>query len=51
VTSSQRSHEVEAEDGRIDVMDCVGPFYPKIIVFYVLSPGDNLVFVLLLRPI
>jgi hypothetical protein len=28
----------------------VGPFYPKIIVFYVLCPMGNLVFSLLLGP-
>jgi hypothetical protein len=35
---------VEAEDGRVDVMGCVGPFYSKIIVFCVLGPRGNLVF-------
>jgi hypothetical protein len=29
---------------------CVGPFYPKIIIFYVLCPKGNLVFSLLLGP-
>jgi hypothetical protein len=37
VASSQMLRRVEAEDGRIDAMDCVGPFYPKIIVFSVLG--------------
>jgi hypothetical protein len=42
---------VEADDGWVDAMGCVGPFYPKIIVFYVLGPRGNLVFSLLLGPI
>jgi hypothetical protein len=42
---------VEADDGWVDAMGCVGPFYPKTIVFYVLGPRGNLVFSLLLGPI
>jgi hypothetical protein len=34
---------VEGEDGLVDAMGCVGPFYPKIVVFYVLSHMANLV--------
>jgi hypothetical protein len=44
VALSQRLHRVEAEDGRVDAICCVGPFYPKIIVFYVLGPRGNFVF-------
>jgi hypothetical protein len=40
----QRLRRVEAEDGRVDVTGCVGPFYPKIIVFSVLDSRGNLVF-------
>jgi hypothetical protein len=35
---------VEAEDGRFDATGCVGPFYHKITVFYVLERRGNLVF-------
>jgi hypothetical protein len=51
VASSRRLRRVEAEDGRIDAMDCVGLFYPKITILYVLGPRGNLVFSLLLGPI
>jgi hypothetical protein len=51
VASSQRLHRVEAEDGWVDVMGCVRPFYPKIIDLYVLGLRCNLVFSLLLGPI
>jgi hypothetical protein len=44
VASSWRVRRVEAEDGRVDETGCVGPFYPKIIIFYVLGPRGNLVF-------
>jgi hypothetical protein len=37
-------HRDEGEDGWVDAMACVGPFYPKIIIFYVLGPRGNLVF-------
>jgi hypothetical protein len=44
VASSQRSRGVEVEDGWIDTMGYVGPFYPKITIFYVLGPSSSLVF-------
>jgi hypothetical protein len=44
VASSRRLRRVEAENGRVDATGCVGPFYPKIIIFYVLGPRGNLVF-------
>jgi hypothetical protein len=44
VASSQRSCEVEAEDGRVDAMGYVGSFYFKIVVFIVLGSKGILVF-------
>jgi hypothetical protein len=41
----------EIEDGRVDATDCIRPFYPKIIILYVLDTMGNLVFSLLLMPI
>jgi hypothetical protein len=38
VAWSRRLRQDEAEDGRVDATGCVGPFYPKIIIFYVLGP-------------
>jgi hypothetical protein len=35
MTSSRRLHRVDAEDGWADPMDYGGPFYFKIIIFYV----------------
>jgi hypothetical protein len=39
VASSQRLRRVEVEDERVNAIDCVEPFYPKIVIFmyYVLS--------------
>jgi hypothetical protein len=34
----------EVKDGHVDAMCCVGPFYPKIVVFFVLVTKDVLVF-------
>jgi hypothetical protein len=34
MASSWRLHRDEAEDGRVNVMRCIGLFYHKIIVFY-----------------
>jgi hypothetical protein len=51
VASPRRLHRDEAEDRRVDATGCVGPFYPKIVVFYVLGPMGNLIFSLLLGPI
>jgi hypothetical protein len=39
---------VEAEDGRVDIMDCIEPFYPNFIVFYVLVFRSILIISLLL---
>jgi hypothetical protein len=44
VTSSRRLRRVEAEDGRVDVMGCIGPFYPNFIIFIVLGSRDILFF-------
>jgi hypothetical protein len=44
VASSRRLHRVEAKDGWIDAMSCIGPFYPNFTVFYVLGPRGILVF-------
>jgi hypothetical protein len=35
---------VEAEDGWVDAMGYIRPFYPKVVVFYVFGPRGNLVF-------
>jgi hypothetical protein len=35
---------VEAEGGQVDATSCVGPFYPKIVVFSVLDLRGNLAF-------
>jgi hypothetical protein len=37
MTSLQRLHRVEPEDGRVDTTGCIGPFYLNFIVFYVLG--------------
>jgi hypothetical protein len=44
VASSWRLHRVKGKDGWIDVMACVGPFYPNFVVFYVLGLTGILVF-------
>jgi hypothetical protein len=44
VASSRRLRREEAEDGRVDATDCVGPFYPKIISSSVLDPRGIVVF-------
>jgi hypothetical protein len=44
VASSCRLHRVQAEDGRVDMTGCVGPFYPNFTIFYVLPLIDILVF-------
>jgi hypothetical protein len=46
VASSRRSCGVEAEDGQVDTMGNIGPFYPKIVIFNIL--GSNGVFVFFL---
>jgi hypothetical protein len=35
---SRRLRWSQVEDGRVDVMGCIGPFYPTFIVFNVLGP-------------
>jgi hypothetical protein len=37
VASSRRSRGVEAEEGRVNAMGCVRPFYCKIAIFHVLG--------------
>jgi hypothetical protein len=44
VATSQRSHEDEAEDGRVDVMGCIRFFYLNFVIFIVLGPRGILVF-------
>jgi hypothetical protein len=44
MTSSQRLCRVEIKDGRVDAMGCVGPFYSRITVFYVLDLRGIVVF-------
>jgi hypothetical protein len=43
VASSQRSRGDEAKDGWIDVMGCIGPFYPNFVIFIVLDHKGSLV--------
>jgi hypothetical protein len=42
VASLQRSRGDEAEDGRIDVMDCIVLFYPNFTVFFILGHKGSL---------
>jgi hypothetical protein len=44
VTSLWRSREVQAEDGRVEAMDYIGPFYPNFTIFTVLCPRGISVF-------
>jgi hypothetical protein len=44
VASLWMLHQEKAKDGLVDVMSCVGPFYPKIIVSSVLGPRGVAVF-------
>jgi predicted membrane-bound mannosyltransferase len=46
MASSWRLCREEAEDGWVDVTDCFGPFYHKIVVFSVLGSSDIVVFCL-----
>jgi hypothetical protein len=48
VASLRRLRRVETEDGWVDAMGCIGPFYPNFAVFYVLAPREILVFYLVL---
>jgi hypothetical protein len=43
VASSRRSHGDEAEDGWVDAIGCIGLFYPKFVIFFVLGHKDSLV--------
>jgi hypothetical protein len=43
VASSQWLCGDEAEDGQVDVMGCIGLFYPNFVVFIVLCHKVNLV--------
>jgi hypothetical protein len=47
MSSSWRLRRVEAKDGWVDVMGCVGPIYPNFAIFYVLGPRDIIVCLLL----
>jgi hypothetical protein len=38
---------VEAEDGRVDIMDCIEAFYPNFIIFYILVSTSILIISLL----
>jgi hypothetical protein len=38
VTSSQRLHRVEGEDGQTEEMGYIAPFYPNFAVFIILGP-------------
>jgi hypothetical protein len=44
VAPSRISCGDEAEDGWVDVMGCIGLFYPNFIIFIVLGTGGILVF-------
>jgi hypothetical protein len=44
VASSWRLCRVEAEDGRVDAMDCIEPCYPYFVVFIVLGSRGILFF-------
>jgi hypothetical protein len=46
VTPSQRLHRDQVEDERVDAMDCVRPYYPYFVVFYVLCLMGIVVFCL-----
>jgi hypothetical protein len=43
VASSWRLRRVKAEDGWVDAMGCVGPFYPNFAIFLVLGHKGSLV--------
>jgi hypothetical protein len=44
VTSSWRSRADEDEDGRVEAIGCIRPFYCNFAIFYVLGPRGILVF-------
>jgi hypothetical protein len=43
VAPSWRLHRRQVEDRRVDVMGCVGPYYPTFAIFNVLGPRGILV--------
>jgi hypothetical protein len=44
VAPSWRSREDQVKNGWVDAMSYTGPFYPKIIIFYILGYKGILVF-------
>jgi hypothetical protein len=44
VAPKQRSHEDEVEDGLVDAIGCVRPFYPNFVIFLLLGSRGSLVF-------
>jgi hypothetical protein len=44
MVSSQRLCEDEVEDGRVDAVGCVRPYYPYFAIFVILGPRGILVF-------
>jgi hypothetical protein len=45
MVSSWRLHRVKVEDGRVDAMGCIGPFYPKFAIFFIRSQRHFSLFV------
>jgi hypothetical protein len=43
VASSSRSRGDEAEDGRVDAINCIRLFYPNFVIFFVLGHKGSLV--------
>jgi hypothetical protein len=43
VASSRRSRGDEAQDGRVDVLGCIGLFYPNFAIFIALGHKGSLV--------
>jgi hypothetical protein len=48
VTPSRMLRRVQAEDGRVDATAYIGPFYSRIIIFYILDHTGIIFFSLLL---
>jgi hypothetical protein len=44
VASLWRLRRSQVEDGRVDMMGYIGPFYPTFVIFIVLGPKDSFVF-------
>jgi hypothetical protein len=51
VALSWRSREDEAEDGLVDVLGCIGLFYPNFVIFVVLGHKGSLVISFLINRI